>query len=703
MRWGELLNGLWAASLSGAVIILAVLLLRAAFQDRTPRRLFGLLWDAALARLLVLTALPSPVSVWQWLPASAAARGTGPNRAAVPGLTVPAVGAVIGDGTAVPGLVTPTAPPDTDTVLAAVWLTVGLALAVWFLWGHLRFRRSCADSLPCTDPFVRGWLAAHPLRRPVQARTSDRVAAPLTYGVLRPVVLLPAGMDWADRTALRFVLEHEYQHIRRFDVLRKALLAAAACLHWFNPLVWVLYVLSSRDMELACDEAVTARGPDRAGYARILLNLEERRGHWGLSGSHFSQNALEERIRCIMKHKKTSVTALIAVVAVMSITVAAFASKPPESKTDPPQDTSTPGFYRDSAVGVMLSRGGEDGETRYSVDEGKTWMSAERYHAQYGPWGDDWQVEWWTSEEEDAAAPEAVDEAALLEELKKYGISGEKGDLVTSHGILIRYLVDGVALQDGGYAIRYVYANPDGEVDVHTLRSAVRNPDGSYDPMGELTGTVASDDERFDQGLIDSAIGAGGLQAEAGADQENDTGAQLEPYKAFGLSYENKPDQNGEMQLRMSWNGKPVHSLWDTETGTWFANNMHGSELGEGAVDLETVYRDGKLCGLRESQPPHEVVHGVEAATASGSGAQGGRPFEEVFARYQPYGLVYSPREGRMGSLTWNGQAVRSFADLKPDGGAFSYEDPYAETGLRVRAEYDAAGQLTGLCEEKDG
>lgn len=700
MRWGELLNGLWAASLSGAVIILAVLLLRAAFQDRTPRRLFGLLWDAALARLLILAALPSPVSVWQWLPAPASVRGTGLGYAATPGLTVPAVGTVIGDRAAGPGLVTPPAPPDTGTVLTTAWLAVALALAVWFLWGHLRFRRFCADSLPCTDPFVLGWLAAHPLRRPVQARTSDRVAAPLTYGVLRPVVLLPTGMDWTDRTALRFVLEHEYQHIRRFDALRKGLLAAALCLHWFNPFVWAMYVLANRDMELHCDEAVLRSGADRAGYALALLGLEERRGGWSPTGSHFSQNALEERIKAIMKRKHISFTALVAVLVVMAVTTTVFASAAPEgredSKKNPPETTYVYdhlGIVEDDGVAI-LSKGGENGEKLYSVDGGKTWMSEERYQAEYGGgWGDDWKVEWWTYEDyklwleeekealqsvigeraytstdgwftwdqekvdetiamyegilekikngalysktiidkngnavEDVAlgsdgpldmviastfeeddmvstAPKAVDKAALLEELKAFGIGGN-ANLMTYNGELVRTFVDGAPVGDNGYSVQYVYTNSEGTVDVHTLRAVIHNPDGSYDVMGDLIGVAAKGDKGFDQALIDAAVCSGS---------------------------------------------------------------------------------------------------GPQVTTATGSSdARDGKTFEEIFAQYAAYGLTYVPTQGGRGNLLYNGQPVGHFADLKPDGSVFTFgSDGGGE--LTLYTQYDAKGNLTGLAAEVRG
>ena len=109
---------------------------------------------------------------------------------------------------------------------------------------------------------------------------AGRISSPLTFGVLRPVILLPKKTDWTDETALRYVLEHEFVHIQRFDVLSKLLLIAAVCVHRFNPLVWVMYVLANRDLELSCDETVLRRfgGDIRAAYARVLIRMEAARG-----------------------------------------------------------------------------------------------------------------------------------------------------------------------------------------------------------------------------------------------------------------------------------------------------------------------------------------------------------------------------------------------------------------------------------------
>ena len=90
-------------------------------------------------------------------------------------------------------------------------------------------------------------------------RRSDRISSPLTFGVLRPVILLPKSTDWSDEDALRFVLEHEFVQVRHFDALFKLALVAAVCIHWCNPLVWAMYILANRDIDLSCDEAVIRR------------------------------------------------------------------------------------------------------------------------------------------------------------------------------------------------------------------------------------------------------------------------------------------------------------------------------------------------------------------------------------------------------------------------------------------------------------
>lgn len=159
------------------------------------------------------------------------------------------------------------------------------------------------------------------------SRQSDRVSSPLTFGVLRPVILMPKSTDWSDEGTLRFVLEHEFVHVQRFDALSKLALIAAVCVHWFDPLVWVMYVLANRDLELSCDETVVHRfGSARADYARTLIRMMETRSGVAPLCNGFSKNAIEERITAIMKTKKTTIISFVLAAVLITGTAAAFAT-----------------------------------------------------------------------------------------------------------------------------------------------------------------------------------------------------------------------------------------------------------------------------------------------------------------------------------------------------------------------------------------
>lgn len=311
-------------SLSGGVFVLAIAAFRALALRRLPKGTFVALWWLAAARLLLPLELASRFSVYTLL------------EALRPKAAAPAVPIVPSAPAAPPVMIVPTQPAAAPTpqpapfpVWTALWLTVGLLLAAWFLIRYVRWRRRFRESLPADCPGLETWF-----QRRVEVRVTDQIAAPLTYGLLRPVILLPGNMDLADEEALTCVLAHERVHIRHFDGLLKLVLTAALCLHWFNPAAWLLYVLGNRDMELRCDEAaVLALGEDgsRERYALALIRLAENK-HVPLCGfAH--RNGMEERIKAIMSVKKKSLLAcFIALALVLGITTAfATSAKPMEA------------------------------------------------------------------------------------------------------------------------------------------------------------------------------------------------------------------------------------------------------------------------------------------------------------------------------------------------------------------------------------
>lgn len=306
-------------TLEGAVIIAVIILVRSLTIHRLPKKAFLLLWAVALIRLLVPVRITSPASIYSVTPGITFVRRSGVLQAEA------AQAASVSSGSGAMSL----------SLWTVVWLAVGLLLALGILICHIKNRQIYRTSLPVESPPVKRWMESHRLRRPVFVRCSDQTEAPLTYGVLWPVILLPANMDWTDETLLGFVLAHEMAHIRRFDALTKWFLAAALCLHWFNPLVWVMYILAGRDMELTCDESVLRLygRKSRADYALALVNMEEQRTSYAPLASSFCRSALKERITAIMKSPGKSVISLAAAGALIGIVIIVFATSAPAENT----------------------------------------------------------------------------------------------------------------------------------------------------------------------------------------------------------------------------------------------------------------------------------------------------------------------------------------------------------------------------------
>lgn len=324
-------------TLLGTVMILAVAVLRALALRRLPKGTFVALWQLTVLRLLVPAELPSRFSVYTML--EALRPKAVPVPPAAPAVTpyVPAPAAALPG----PSGMMPAAPAPFP-VWTALWLTGAAALGLWHLVRYVRWRRRFRESLPAGDcPAADACLRS---RREIRLRVTDRIGAPLTYGVLRPVILLPKTLDLGDEEAVTCVLAHEMGHIRRLDGLFKLALAAVLCLYWFDPAVWLLYVLANRDMELRCDEAaVLSLGEDsRERYALALIRLAESRNERVPLCGFSHESGMEERIRAIMSIKKRSMPAcFIALALVLGITTA-FATSAKPMEADRPDLESIP-------------------------------------------------------------------------------------------------------------------------------------------------------------------------------------------------------------------------------------------------------------------------------------------------------------------------------------------------------------------------
>ena len=306
-------------SFLGTVIILLIVVLRAVLINRLPKKTFLILWWIALIRLLVPFSIKSVRSIYSLL--QSIYSDINPVRTAQTTTFLPIHGNMpeIANGLS-EAMVQRT---ESISILSVIWLAGLLLCFGFFAVSYIKCYREFRFSLPVENDILEAWKEKHPLKRSLSIRQTETIAAPLSYGVIRPVILMPKNTEWKNIYQLRYVLEHEYVHIRRLDMLTKLIMIAAVCIHWFNPLVWVMYILFNRDLELSCDETVVRRfGMDiKSVYATALISMEEKKSGLTPLCNSFSKNAIEERIRAIMKIKKTSKFAvMISAVLVIGVT-----------------------------------------------------------------------------------------------------------------------------------------------------------------------------------------------------------------------------------------------------------------------------------------------------------------------------------------------------------------------------------------------
>jgi len=311
-------------SISATLLILMIIVIRSLAIHSIPKVTFMVLWGVVLFRLFIPFSLSSP---FQNLGLADKLNGylirlSAPSVATLPQTSIIQLSIHLTQQAATPISINP---------FLGIWAAGLILCALFFLIPHLRSLLEYRTALPVNHPVIVQWLREQKTIRPIHVRQFDRISAPFTYGLFRPVILLPKGMDWSDEKQLQYILTHEFIHIKRLDALWKWLLAAGLCIHWFNPLVWIMYVLANRDIELSCDEAVVrAFGANqKSAYALTLVRMEERRSLQTLLCNNFSRNAIKERIDAIMKLKNTSLTGITAALVLVIVAATACATTGP--------------------------------------------------------------------------------------------------------------------------------------------------------------------------------------------------------------------------------------------------------------------------------------------------------------------------------------------------------------------------------------
>lgn len=211
-------------------------------------------------------------------PAPASVQSFRASESPAPG-TAPAVHVTAEEAAVAPAVRAPSTPllPKRSTMLFALWLAGTVAVLSSILLAMLQVRRLAATAAPLRDGALlartRAIAQSLGVTRTVTVLEGGAEMMPLTYGVIRPTLLLPSSAATWSAARQDAVLRHELAHVRRRDSLTQLLAGVACALHWFNPLAWVAARRMCVEREHACDDAVLAGGSRAADYAAELLAI----------------------------------------------------------------------------------------------------------------------------------------------------------------------------------------------------------------------------------------------------------------------------------------------------------------------------------------------------------------------------------------------------------------------------------------------
>lgn len=298
---------LFNKSLSACLLILAVMLVRLAFR-KAPKALFPILWAFVGLRLALpflpesrLSVIPSPETLSYETVRYAAHPTVQTGIYAVNSAVNPTLGKVF--ETPAGGSVSPLY--ILTSVMGAIWVigVIGMLFYAFFCYFHLKNRLKTAVLF--RDNLYR----------------SEAVTSPFVLGFIRPRIYLPFTLAEADLDA---VVAHEKAHIARGDVLWKLLGYLFLCVYWFNPLVWLAYILFCCDIEFACDERVIGQlaAEERAAYSEALLAASMPKARIAACPLAFGEGNVKERIKRVLSYKKPAFwVILIAVLACAALAV----------------------------------------------------------------------------------------------------------------------------------------------------------------------------------------------------------------------------------------------------------------------------------------------------------------------------------------------------------------------------------------------
>ena len=299
-------------SISASWLILAVLILRLVLK-KAPKWVNVLLWGIVAVRLAFPFSIESALSL---IPSA---------ETISPGIMMDTVPSVQTGVAAINNVINPvigsslaSAPGASANplqiwipILSIVWAVGVAALLLYTAVSYWRLRCKVSEAVILRDNIYQ----------------SENVASPFVLGIIKPKIYLPYHMDGQD---LSHVVSHEQAHIRRRDHWWKPLGFLLLTIHWFNPLMWLAYVLLCRDIELACDEKVIKEldNEQRADYAQALVVCSVNRRMIAACPLAFGEIGVKDRVKSVMNYKKPEFWIIFLAVIACVIVAVCFLTNP---------------------------------------------------------------------------------------------------------------------------------------------------------------------------------------------------------------------------------------------------------------------------------------------------------------------------------------------------------------------------------------
>lgn len=306
-------------SIAASWIVIAVLILRFCLKE-APKWVNVLLWGIVAVRLIFPFSIESALSL---IPSAETVSPSIMMETAPSVQTgVPALDQVINP--VIDHSLSPAPGASANplqiwiSVMAAVWLAGAAALLLYSAISYWRLRRRVREAVILRDNIYQ----------------SENAGSPFVLGIIQPKIYLPYSVDSG---ALAYVIAHEQAHIRRGDHWWKPLGFLLLTVHWFNPLLWLSYILLSRDIELACDEKVIREmgSEQRADYTQALVSCSVSRRSIAACPLAFGEVGIKERVKSVMNYKKPAFWIVLASVVVCAVAAVCFLTDPKTERSSP--------------------------------------------------------------------------------------------------------------------------------------------------------------------------------------------------------------------------------------------------------------------------------------------------------------------------------------------------------------------------------